>query len=152
VSYSVSKTKPYVLCACNLHFCLEPVFVQHTAVQGWLREGFPKEKLVLGIAAFARTFTMVAQPTGTGVGQPVLNIGVPGNFSDTEGLLTYQEVSLVCVYICVCVRVCARARVCVCVCVCVCVGARVCVGEGVVFYRVLLRSSHCKPACKDNNV
>lgn len=64
----------------------------HAAVQGWLREGFPSEKLVLGTAAFARTFTLTARPTGTGVGQPAINVGLPSNFSDTEGLLTYQEI------------------------------------------------------------
>ncbi|XP_025112466.1 LOW QUALITY PROTEIN: chitinase-3-like protein 1 [Pomacea canaliculata] len=64
----------------------------HDSVQGWLQEGFPAEKLVLGTAAFARTFSLATRPRGTGVGQRAVSIGVPGNFSDTEGLLTYQEI------------------------------------------------------------
>ena len=64
-------------------------------MQGWLQEGFPPEKLVLGTAGFARTFTLASRPRGTGVGQAVITVGVPGNFSDTEGLLTYQEVWII---------------------------------------------------------
>ncbi|KAL8606619.1 hypothetical protein ACOMHN_009504 [Nucella lapillus] len=73
----------------------------HNSVQGWLREGTPRGKLVLGVPAFARTFVLTARPRGNGLGDPVtdLNQRPPQQlplglrrFTDDGGLLTYQNV------------------------------------------------------------
>ena len=60
-----------------------------------LRNSVPSNKLVVGIAAHGRTFSL-ASSTDTGVGAAVDTSRQPtaGNFSGRSGYLTYLEVNI----------------------------------------------------------
>ena len=55
-----------------------------------LRLGAPPDKLVMGIPAFGRSFTLASSKTG--VGAPISGPGLPGRFTKAEGILAYYEV------------------------------------------------------------
>ncbi|XP_019287626.2 chitotriosidase-1 isoform X1 [Panthera pardus] len=61
------------------------------AVQLWVQKGTPANKLILGMPAYGRSFTM-ASPSNTGVGAPATGPGTPGPFTKEGGLLAYYEV------------------------------------------------------------
>ncbi|XP_037027541.1 probable chitinase 2 [Bradysia coprophila] len=62
-----------------------------TVVQHLLKSGCPKEKLVLGIPAFGRSYTLYSQYS-TGLNALVKGVGRAGNFSQSEGFLGYNEI------------------------------------------------------------
>ncbi|XP_030158412.1 chitinase-3-like protein 1 isoform X2 [Lynx canadensis] len=55
-----------------------------------LRLGAPANKLVMGIPAFGRSFTLTSSKTG--VGAPISGPGLPGQFTKEEGILAYYEI------------------------------------------------------------
>lgn len=55
-----------------------------------MRRGVPANKLLLGIPAFGKSFTLASSETGIGV--PILGPGLPGRFTKEEGILAYYEV------------------------------------------------------------
>lgn len=57
----------------------------------WVEAGAPREKLVLGIAASGRTFTLQDNSTN-GVGAPAIGPGIQGEFTLVPGVLSYYEV------------------------------------------------------------
>lgn len=63
---------------------------QDYAVGYMLRLGAPANKLVMGIPAFGRSFTLASSKTG--VGAPISGPGLPGQFTKEEGILAYYEV------------------------------------------------------------
>ncbi|KAF3823198.1 hypothetical protein GH733_010634 [Mirounga leonina] len=60
------------------------------AVSYMLRLGAPADKLVMGIPAFGRSFTLASSKTG--VGAPISGPGLPGRFTKEEGILAYYEI------------------------------------------------------------
>lgn len=58
----------------------------------WQDQGVPAEKLILGLAAFGRTFTL--STTSSGVGAPISNVGKAGPYTMEAGSLSYYEVTL----------------------------------------------------------
>ncbi|XP_064598526.1 chitotriosidase-1-like [Liolophura sinensis] len=64
---------------------------QEWSVNRWVEAGAPREKLVLGIAASGRTFTLQDNST-TGVGAPAIGPGIQGEFTLVPGVLSYYEI------------------------------------------------------------
>lgn len=65
---------------------------QNASVHYWHAMGVPKDKLVLGLATYGRTFLMSSQ-TQQQPGDPYLGAGGPvGPYSATTGFLAYYEV------------------------------------------------------------
>ncbi|KAF6073178.1 chitinase 3 like 1 [Phyllostomus discolor] len=60
------------------------------AVGYMLRLGVPAKKLLMGIPAFGRSFTLASSETG--VGAPSSGPGTPGRFTQEEGTLAYYEI------------------------------------------------------------
>lgn len=67
-----------------------PLPSQDYAVGYVLRQGAPADKLVMGIPAFGRSFTLAS--SNSGVGAPISGPGLPGLFTKEEGTLAYYEV------------------------------------------------------------
>lgn len=61
------------------------------AIQYYISNGCPANKLVLGIPAFGRSFTL-DDPTETGIGAPANVRGTPGTFTQEEGFLGFNEI------------------------------------------------------------
>lgn len=57
----------------------------------WVRKGVAKEKLVIGLPTYGRTFTL-ANDTLTDVGAPALSGGLSGNYTQEAGFLAFYEV------------------------------------------------------------
>lgn len=64
---------------------------QDSAVQNWLNAGADAKKLVLGLAAYGRSYNL-ANPSQNTVGSPVTGTGPAGPYSREAGMLTYLEV------------------------------------------------------------
>ncbi|OWF47793.1 chitinase 3 [Mizuhopecten yessoensis] len=64
---------------------------QDGAVKHWLEQGCPKEKLILGIAFYGRSFTYTST---TSIGSPASGSGSKGQYTAEEGMLSYYEVCL----------------------------------------------------------
>ena len=70
-------------------YCL---ITQNASVYYWHSMGVPKDKLVLGMATYGRTFLM-SSPTQHQPRDPYLGAGGPvGPYSATAGFLAYYEV------------------------------------------------------------
>ncbi|CAH1956234.1 unnamed protein product [Acanthoscelides obtectus] len=61
------------------------------AVNLWLENGLPADKLFLGIPFYGRSF-ILEDPTKNGIGAPVTGPGDPGAFSGEHGFLAYYEI------------------------------------------------------------
>lgn len=59
-------------------------------VNYWLRSGCPKDKLVLGIPLYGRSFTL-ENSSNNGVGAPA-SAGIAGEFVAEQGFLAYNEI------------------------------------------------------------
>lgn len=68
-------------------------FQQDWAVKNWLAKGTPKEKLILGLATYGRSFTLSSSDTG--MGSPAKGGGSAGSFTKEKGFLSYYEVSAI---------------------------------------------------------
>lgn len=62
-------------------------------VKYWLSKGCPKEKLVLGIPTYGRTFAL-QDPSQNGINSPVSGAGDAGPFTRQAGFLGYNEILL----------------------------------------------------------
>jgi chitinase len=60
------------------------------AVDYWLSHGCPKEKLILGIPLYGRSFTL-ANPNNNGIGDLAAGPGNIGSFVPEGGFLPYNE-------------------------------------------------------------
>lgn len=61
------------------------------AAQYWNQLGAPKEKLVIGLATYGRTFKL-ASPDTHGIGSPAIGKGSKGPFSGEDGVMAFNEV------------------------------------------------------------
>lgn len=57
----------------------------------WLSKEVPRDKLVMGLCSYARTYTLNS-PNNHGLGSEVLQPGVSGRYSKESGILSYYEV------------------------------------------------------------
>ncbi|XP_063982354.1 chitinase-like protein 3 [Diachasmimorpha longicaudata] len=60
-------------------------------VKYWLDQGAPKEKLVLGMPLYGRSFTL-SNPLVNGVGAPIRGTGISGPYTREPGVLAYNEI------------------------------------------------------------
>ena len=67
--------------------------MQDWAVKYWVRLGLPRSKLMLGIPAFGRTWTL-QHSLEHSVGSPALSAGNPGIYTRESGLLSFYEVHI----------------------------------------------------------
>ena len=63
------------------------------AVTYWLEKGAPKEKLILGIPTYGKTFTLTDR-NQHGIGVPITGAGKPGKLTKDAGTLGFNEVCL----------------------------------------------------------
>lgn len=61
------------------------------AVTRWMELGAPAEKLVLGLASYGRTFTLLS-PSKAGLGAPTTGPGLRGPLTREAGFLGYNEI------------------------------------------------------------
>uniref|UniRef100_A0A182U402 GH18 domain-containing protein n=1 Tax=Anopheles melas TaxID=34690 RepID=A0A182U402_9DIPT len=66
--------------------------VQHS-INYWLSQGAPASKLVLGVPAYGRTFTL-ANSAVNGLRAPAEGPGRPGPYTSQYGYIAYHENSL----------------------------------------------------------
>lgn len=57
----------------------------------WIQQGMPKEKIVMGLATYGRTFKL-ADSSKTEVGAPSIAAGDAGKYTREPGFLSYYEV------------------------------------------------------------
>jgi chitinase len=57
----------------------------------WVRQGAPKEKLIIGMPVYGRTFTLVDK-TQFDIGAPATGGGEPGRYTGEAGFLSYYEI------------------------------------------------------------
>lgn len=60
-------------------------------VKYWLTEGASVDKIILGIPAHGRSFTL-SNSTNNQPGAPILGVGNPGPYSQEGGILAYNEI------------------------------------------------------------
>lgn len=57
----------------------------------WVKQGAPKEKLLIGMPTYGRSFTIV-NDTQFDIGSPASGGGSPGKFTNEAGFLSYYEI------------------------------------------------------------
>nr|AYD38873.1 chitinase-like protein [Mytilus trossulus] len=70
---------------------VERTLNQDWAVQYWIDNGTPKEKLVLGISTFGRSFRL-SSSSNNGFGAATSGGGSPGKYTRGKGFLSYYEI------------------------------------------------------------
>ncbi|XP_013411097.1 chitotriosidase-1 [Lingula anatina] len=75
----------------TLSVMISKVTFQDWALNRWIAAGAQPEKLLLGVAAEGRTFTL-ADKTRTDIGSPFVSAGEAGAYTKTEGALAYFEI------------------------------------------------------------
>lgn len=66
---------------------------QDYSAREWVKQGAPKEKLMIGMPTYGRSFTLVDKDKFD-IGAPASGGGVAGNFTNESGFLSYYEVLL----------------------------------------------------------
>jgi chitinase len=66
-------------------------YLQNAAIQHWIQQGAPRNKLNLGIGTYGRSFTL-QNANNNGVGAPTTGGGNPGPYTQSSGFLGYNEV------------------------------------------------------------
>ena len=59
-----------------------------------MKQGAPKEKLMIGMPTYGRSFTLVNKDKFD-IGAPASGGGIAGNFTNEPGFLSYYEVFLI---------------------------------------------------------
>lgn len=63
----------------------------HASITYWLSQGAPRSKIIVGIGAYGRSFTL-ANPNNNGVSAPAIGGGSDGPFLGESGFLGYNEI------------------------------------------------------------
>ncbi|XP_055875696.1 uncharacterized protein LOC106056023 isoform X3 [Biomphalaria glabrata] len=63
----------------------------HFATNYWVNQGLPREKLVVGLITYGRSFTLKS-PNLSGLKAPVKGPGVAGEYTRYEGILSFYEI------------------------------------------------------------
>lgn len=63
----------------------------NASVYSWIMNGADREKLVLGLAAYGKTYTLTDLDQ-TSTGAPFEGPGIPGPFTNEDGLLSFLEI------------------------------------------------------------
>lgn len=61
------------------------------AVKYWLKKGFPRTKLILGVPFYGRSFTL-QRINATDLGSPIIGPGKEGFYTHRSGMLAYFEI------------------------------------------------------------
>jgi chitinase len=61
------------------------------SINWWIGQGAPRNKLVVGLASYGRSFTL-SNPGNNGINAPTSGPGTPGEYSQESGFLTYMEI------------------------------------------------------------
>ena len=71
-----------------------PRFSSHQdfGVKLWEKMGAPKEKLIIGLATYGRSFTLTSPTLATGMNAPSSGGGKAGEFTRESGFLAFYEV------------------------------------------------------------
>lgn len=77
--------------------------IEHAASL-WVKLGAPKEKLVIGMPTYGRSFTL-ADPSKHGVHAAASGGGKEGTYTKEAGFLAYYEVSR-CLFLLICILIC----------------------------------------------
>jgi len=70
-----------------------PFFNVDSAVNHWIKSGFPARKIVLGLPIYGRSFTL-KDPKQNGIGAPTRDGGIAGKWTRAKGFLGYYEICL----------------------------------------------------------
>ncbi|XP_071452321.1 chitinase-3-like protein 1 [Hetaerina americana] len=65
----------------------------HASIQHWIERGVPRQKLILGVPSYGRTWTLMSM-SNSGVGAPARGAGNPGGFTSEAGMIGYNELCL----------------------------------------------------------
>ena len=65
--------------------------MQDFSAREWVKQGAPKEKLMIGMPTYGRSFTLV-DPTKFDIGAPASGGGAPGKYTGEAGFMSYYEV------------------------------------------------------------
>lgn len=68
--------------------------LQDYSAREWVKQGAPKEKLMIGMPTYGRSFTLVDKAKFD-IGAPASGGGLSGNFTNEPGFLSYYEVGLI---------------------------------------------------------
>ncbi|XP_043581613.1 chitinase-3-like protein 1 [Bombus pyrosoma] len=63
----------------------------NSSVQYWLAQGAPADKLILGVPAYGRSFTLSSSAYNT-IGSPTIGPGRAGPYTQESGMLGYNEI------------------------------------------------------------
>lgn len=64
---------------------------QDYSAREWVKQGAPKEKLMIGMPTYGRSFTLI-DPTKFDIGAPASGGGTPGKYTGEAGFMSYYEV------------------------------------------------------------
>ena len=65
----------------------------NTSIQFYISNGFPKDKLFLGLNSYGRSYLLFKNNNDNGIiGRKINKQGVSGNYTKTTGILAYYEV------------------------------------------------------------
>ena len=65
--------------------------MQDFSIQEWIKEGAPPEKILMGLPAYGRSFTLT-NTSQFDIEAPALGGGKAGRYTQEEGFLAYYEV------------------------------------------------------------
>ncbi|KAL3875562.1 hypothetical protein ACJMK2_033503 [Sinanodonta woodiana] len=65
------------------------------AARYWVQHGAPKEKMIIGVPLYARTFKLPYGATDTGIGAKAAGAGQAGDYTREGGFLAYYEVDYI---------------------------------------------------------
>uniref|UniRef100_V5GVS8 Chitotriosidase n=2 Tax=Anoplophora glabripennis TaxID=217634 RepID=V5GVS8_ANOGL len=68
-----------------------PLSAIKNTVSNWINAGLPAKKMILGIPSYGRNYVLENENKHD-IGDPVLNAGLPGDYTSEDGFLAYYEV------------------------------------------------------------
>lgn len=81
-----------VIVSLTLSLCKHFLFSQDYTIKHYLKSGADRDKLVLGIPTYGRSYTLF-NPESTDIGAPADGPGEQGDATREKGYLAYYEVS-----------------------------------------------------------